>query len=234
MRVGKCALAAVLVGGSILAGSVAAQQGPGSPGPQKEQWTAPDKPGDGVAEVVLPDGSDPMACRLSASVKGGASCTKVLCKGESPVFTNSVQSKMIAKRNALSIAKAHYAHFLQEEVNSKRTVDMVSSALRKEGTADAGTSATSGQVVTESISEHASELIKGFVVVEDGFAAEGNEAVAYVIGGVSCVTQRGADNLKAGNRANMSTGVGGGAGGGAAGNGMAPVPSRRRAGMDQM
>jgi hypothetical protein len=228
MRVGRYALAAVVVGGSILAGSVAAQQGSGV-GTQKEHWTAPDKPGDGVAEVVLQDGSDPMACRLSASVKGGDSCTKVLCKGESPVFTNSVQSKMIAKRNALSIAKAHYAHFLQEEVNSKRTVDMVSSALKKEGTADAGTSATSGQVVTESISERASELIKGFVVVEDGFAAEGNESVAYVIGGVSCVTQRGADNLKAGNRANMSTGAGGGAGGG-----LAPVPSRRRAGMDQM
>jgi hypothetical protein len=232
MKNGKqTVVAALLVIGAMITGSATAQNDAATPGQQKQQWNTPDKPGDGVAEVVLADGADPMACRLSVSLKGGNSCTKVLCKGETAVFTNSVQSKLVAKRNALSIAKAHYVHFLQEEINSKRSVDMITSAIRKEGTADAGVSATSGQVTAESINERASELIKGFVVIEDGFTRQENETVAYVIGGVSCITQRGADTLKAGNKANMSNG--GGAGSEPV-NAPAANPSRRRAGVDQM
>lgn len=199
-------------------------------GEEMQQWKDKDKPGDGVAEVVLQDGNDPMACRIEISVKGGNNCTKVMCKGEAPVFTDSVQSKMAAKKIAMSTAKAHYVHFLQEEITSKRATDIINSAIKKEGGADAGTSATSGFVSADSIREQASAFIKGFSVVEDGYSKEGNDLVAYVIGGVSCMTQRAADNLSAGNKTNNATGSGAG---GTAG-GPAAVPSKRRAGADSM
>lgn len=220
------ALVSLLLG---LGASCAMAQSPSgvAAGEEMQKWVSGDKPGDGKADVLVQDGNDPQACRLSISVKGGG-CTKVMCKGEAPVFTNSVQSKMAAKKIALSTAKAHYVHFLQEEINSKRSTDTINSAIKKEGGADAGTTAASGYVNAESIKEQASALIKGFVVIEDGFAKEGDELVAYTIGGVSCVSQRGADNLSAGNKTNNATSAVGGAtaGGGAA------VPSRRRAGVD--
>jgi hypothetical protein len=200
-------------------------------GEEMQQWTAKDKPGDGKAEVLVQDGNDPMACRLSVSVKGGNNCTKVMCKGEAPVFTSSIQSKMAAKKIALSTAKAHYVHFLQEEINSKRSTDIINSAIKKEGGADAGTNATSGNVNAESIREQASANIKGFAVIEDGMTKDGNDLVAYVIGGVSCLTQKGADNLSAGNKTNNATGSGGGTSEAA---GPAATPSRRRAGADSM
>lgn len=218
----------------VLASSAHAQTTKGIvAGEEMQHWKDKDKPGDGVAEVVMQDGTDPMACRIEASVKGGNNCTKVMCKGEAPVFTESVQSKMAAKKIAMATAKAHYVHFLQEEITSKRATDMINSAIKKEGGADAGTSATSGYVNAESIREQASALIKGFSVVEDGYTKEGNDLVAYVIGGVSCMTQRAADNLSAGNKANnATTGSGSAAGGTAAG--PAAVPSKRRAGADSM
>ena len=202
-------------------------------GEEMQHWKDKDKPGDGVAEVVLQDGNDPMACRIEVSVKGGNNCTKVMCKGEAPVFTDSVQSKMAAKKIAMATAKAHYVHFLQEEITSKRATDIINSAIKKEGGADAGTSVTSGNVTADSIREQASALIKGFAVVEDGYSTEGKDLVAYVIGGVSCMTQRAADNLSAGNKTNNATTGSGSAAGGTAG-GPAAVPSKRRAGADSM
>ncbi len=198
-------------------------------------WKEKDKPGDGKAEVLLPVGNDPMGCRLEISLKGGNNCTKVMCKGEAPVFTSSVQSKMAAKKIAMSKAKAQYVHFLQEEINSKSSTDIISSAIKKEGGADAGTNATSGYVTAETIREQASALIKGFAVVEDGYYKEGNDLVAYVIGGVSCLTQRASDNLSAGNKANnATTGSDGGSTGSAGAGAPAAMPSKRRAGAESM
>ncbi len=202
-------------------------------GPEKQEWAAKDKPGDGVAEVVLQDGSTPMACRIEISLKGGPGCTKVMCKGEQTVMTDSAQSMMAAKKIALSVAKAHYTHFLQEEINSKRATDLIDAAIRNEGGPNPGTQASSGYVSSSTIREQASALIKGFTVVEDGFEKMGNQQVAYVIGGVSCMTQRAADNLSAGNRRDNSTPPAGAAGNAPLGEGAA-VPARRRAGADQM
>lgn len=183
-----------------------AQNAPAPAGNLERNWKAPDKPGDGVAETVIADGVDPGACRIAVSVKGNA-CTKVICKGEQAVFTNSSQSIMAAKRISMSVAKAHYVHFLQEEINSKRATDTIDAALKKEGTADAGTSASSGYVTSQSIREQASALIKGFAVIEDGVVTdEAGGKVAYTIGGVSCVTQRAADTLKAGNATDTAAG----------------------------
>jgi hypothetical protein len=201
-------------------------------GPEKQEWGAKDKPGDGVAEIVLQDGSTPMACRMEVSVKGGPGCTKVMCKGEQTVMTQSAQSMMAAKKIALSVAKAHYTHFLQEEINSKRVTDLIDAAIANEGGPNPGTQASSGYVSSSTIREQASALIKGFAVIEDGFEKLGNQQVAYVIGGVSCLTQRGADNLSAGNRRDNSTPPPGAAG--TAPSEGAVVPSRRRAGADQM
>ena len=76
-------------------------------------------------------------------------------------------------------------------------------------------------------------MIKGFAVVEDGYSTEGKDLVAYVIGGVSCMSQRAADNLSAGNKTNNATTGSGSAAGGSAG-GPAAVPSKRRAGVESM
>lgn len=210
-----------------------AQNAPAAaPGPEMQNWKAPDKSGDGKAEVVLADGVDPAGCRISVSVKGN-SCTKVMCKGEQPIFTNSSQSIMAAKRISLSMAKAHYVHFLQEEINSKRATDVIDAAIKKEGGADAGTKATSGYVSSQTIREQASQLIKGFSVVEDGVTVEGSNKVAYTIGGVSCVTQKAADNLSAGNKTNMANGQRGNAQNANLDQESQPSSSRRRA-LDEM
>ncbi len=203
-------------------------------GPEKQDWAAKDKPGDGVAEVILQDGSTPMACRLEISVKGGNGCTKVMCKGEQVAMTSSAQSMLAAKKIALSQAKAHYVHFLQEEINSKRVTDTIDAAIKNEGGPTPGTQASSGYVTSSTIREQASGLIKGFVVIEDGFEKLGNDQVAYAIGGVSCLTQKGADNLSAGNRRDNSTPTPMAGQNGAAGGEPGVVPARRRAGADQM
>lgn len=198
---GAFALAAVLSLGSIAVHGQTAQ-----PGPEMKGWSAPDKPGDGKVEVVLSDGADPHGCRLAISAKG-ASCTKIMCKGEQAIFTNSSQSIMAAKKISLSVAKAHYVHFLQEEINSKRTTDMIDAAIKKEGGPDAATTATSGYVSSQNIREQAGALIKGFAVVEDGVTTdESGGKVAYTIGGVSCATQQAADSQNAGHRTDSSTG----------------------------
>jgi len=224
---------------SLTLGLVAAAaygQSAEAPGKVIQEWAVPDKPGDGKVSVVLQDGNDPMACRLEVSVKGGDNCKKVMCKGESPVFTSSVQSKMAAKNISLSRAKAHYVHFLQEEIGSKRSVDIIGSAIQKEGGVDAGTQEVNGQVMAETIRESASANIKGFVVVEDSFYLQDGKLVAYVIGGVSCLTQIAADTLSAGNKTNNAT-VGAGAKptGSMNGAGVAQeAPVKRRAGAEAM
>jgi len=230
MMTGKQRLLASMLGLTLASwmGSTMAQAGP-----EKKEWVLNDKPGDGVAEVVLQDGSTPMACRIEISLKGGPGCTKVMCKGEQTVMTASAQSMMAAKKIALSVAKAHYTHFLQEEINSKRVTDLIDAAIANEGGPNPGTQASSGYVSSSTIREQASALIKGFSVVEDGFEKMGNQQVAYVIGGVSCITQRAADNSSAGNRRDNSTPPPGAAGNAPLGEGAA-VPSRRRAGADQM
>ncbi len=201
-------------------------------GPEMRDWSAQNKPGDGVVEVVLTDGSTPMSCRLEISVKGGPGCTKVMCKGEQVVMTSSAQSVLAAKKIALSQAKAHYTHFLQEEINSKRVTETIDTAIANEGGQTPGTQTSSGYVSSSTVREQASALIKGFAVIEDGFESLGNQQVAYVIGGVSCLTQRAADNMNAGNRRdNAAYGNSGSAGGPA--NAMM-TPMRRRAGVDQM
>ena len=231
--------AARALGTSFVVGLSAAAvygQAADAPGKVKQEWTIPDKPGDGKASVVASDGNDPMACRLEVSVKGGDNCTKVMCKGEAPVFTSSVQSKLAAKKIAMSTAKAHYVHFLQEEITSKRTTDMINSAILKEGGPDAGTQAVSGFVNAESIHEQASAFIKGFSVIEDGVYLLDGKQVAYTIGGVSCLTQRAADNLSAGNKTNNAT-IGSGSKPAGADNesGAAQeAPVKRRAGADSM
>ncbi|MDM7943532.1 MAG: hypothetical protein QUV35_12985 [Hydrogenophaga sp.] len=201
-------------------------------GPEKQEWIAMDRPGDGVAEVVLPDGTTPMACRLEISVKGGAGCTKVMCKGEQVIMTGSPQSILAAKKIALSQAKAYYTHFLQEEINSKRVTDTIEAAIANEGGPAPGTQASNGYTSSATIREQATALIKGFSVIEDGFYKLGNGSVAYAIGGVSCLTQRGADNLSAGNRRDNATPAAGFQSGTAAD--AAVTPTRRRAGADQM
>ena len=218
--------AAALALGIFVCGA-SAQQG----GAEMSNWSAKDKPGDGVVEVVLPDGDDPKACRLSVSAKGGASCPKVLCKGEQAVMTSSAQSKMAAKKIALASAKAHYVHFLQEEVNSRRVTDTIDAAIKNEGGANAGTTASSGYVTSATIREQASGMIKGFAVVEDGFYKDGDALIAYVIGGASCRTQVAADSLSAGNRSDTSHSQAQRAGGASD---ASTAPSRRRAGADQM
>jgi hypothetical protein len=227
-------LAATMMALVICAASaaVSAQNAPAAPaGNEINGWKSPDTPGDGKAEVVLADGTDPAACRVAVSVKG-SSCTKVLCKGEQAVFTNSSQSILAAKRIALSVAKAHYVHFLQEEINSKRATDTIDSAIKKEAGGNAGTSATSGYVVSQSIREQASALIKGFAVIEDGVVTdEAGGKVAYAVGGVSCVTQNAADSLNARNASNSASGQGQSGTGPASG--AQPANSRRRA-LDSM
>jgi len=224
---------------SLTLGLVAAAangQSAEAPGKVMQEWAVPDKPGDGKASVVIPDGNDPMGCRLEVSVKGGDNCSKVMCKGEAPVFTSSVQSKMAAKKIAMSTAKAHSVHFLQEEINSKRATDMINSAIQKEGGPDAGTQAVSGYVNAESIREQASALIKGFSVIEDGFYLLDGKQVAYAVGGVSCLSQRAADNLSSGNKTNTATtGVGAKPTTGANDPGTAQeAPVKRRAGAEAM
>lgn len=202
-------------------------------GAEKQEWSAADKPGDGVAEVVLPDGSLPMACRIEISLKGGDGCTKVMCKGEQVVvIMGSPQSMLAAKKIAMSQAKAHYTHFLKEEINSKRVTDTIDAAVSHEGGPTPGTQASSGYTSSSTIREQASALIKGFAVIEDGFEKMGNGSVAYAIGGVSCLTQRAADNLSAGNRRDNATPSSANQGGAPADAAM--TPSRRRAGADQM
>jgi len=203
-------------------------------GSEMRDWNAKDKPGDGVAEVLLPDGNTPMACRLEISVKGGPNCTKVMCKGEQVAMTSSPQSMMAAKKIALQQAKAHYVHFLQEEITSKRVTDAIDAAIKNEGGANAGTQASSGYVSASTIREQASALIKGFSVIEDGFQKLGDGQVAYVIGGVSCLTQRGADNSSAGNRRDNSDAQGPSAQRGGQVTEPDPDQRRRRAGADQM
>ena len=212
-------------------GALAVQAQTVTTGPEISGWKAPDKPGDGKAEVVLADGATPAACRVGISTRG-ASCSKIVCKGEQAVFTNSSQSILAAKRISMSIAKAHYVHFLQEEINSKRATDIIEGALKKEGGPDAGTSASSGYVASQNIREQASALIKGFVVIEDGITTdESGGKVAYTIGGVSCITQNAADNSRNGNATNSATnGQGNNANGGQQ---AAPGDSRRRA-LDNM
>jgi hypothetical protein len=217
----------------ILFVTIAHSQNELRPGPQRQQWNAPDVPGDGKVEVNLKDGADPMACRVSVSIKGGANCQKVLCRGESAVYTNSVQSRLAAKKIAMSIAKAHYVHFLQEEVSSQSNTDIISSAIKKEGGVDAGTAVTNGNVTTQSIREQASGLIKGFTVIEDGYDVDGNDQVAYVLGGASCVTQRAADTLGNGNKTNNGANSSYG-GSNSNQSGQTPSSSRRRAGADDM
>lgn len=201
-------------------------------GPEKQSWTAPNKPGDGVAEVVLPDGSTPMACRLEISVKGGPGCSKVMCKGEQVVMTGSPQSMLAAKKIALSQAKTHYTHFLQEEINSKRVTDTIDAAIANEGGPTPGTQASSGYVSSSTIREQATAMIKGFVLIEDGFEKMGNGQVAYAIGGASCITQRAADNMSAGNRRDNAASPSSGLSGLPAES--ITTPSRRRAGADEM
>ena len=227
-------LASVLTVGLLAA--TAYGQSADSPGPVKQQWETPDTPGDGKASVVAPDGNDPMGCRVEVSVKGGDNCTKVMCKGEVPIFTSSLQSKMAAKKIAMSTAKAHYVHFLQEEIISKRTTDIINSAILKEGQLDPGTQAQSEYASAESIHEQASAFIKGFSVIEDGVYLQDGKPVAYVIGGVSCLTQRAADNLRAGNKTNNATvGAGSKPAGGAIDSGAAQeAPAKRRAGAEAM
>lgn len=217
---------------AVLLLSGAMTQAAAQAGPEKQEWIAMDRPEDGVAEVVLPDGASPMACRLEISVKGGAGCTKVMCKGEQVVMTASPQSMLAAKKIALSQAKAHYAHFLQEEINSKRVTDTIDAAIANEGGPTPGTQASSGYTTSSTIREQATALIKGFSVIEDGFEKLGAGSVAYAIGGVSCLTQRGADNLGAGNRRDNATQSTASQGGASADAAVAPV--RRRAGADQM
>ena len=199
-----------------------------------QTWTAKDKPGDGVAEVLLSDGPTPMACRVEISLKGGPGCTKVMCKGEQVAATQSPQSMMAAKQIAMSKAKAHYTHFLQEEINSKRTTDLIDAAIVNEGGPTPGTQASSGYTSAQTIREQASALIKGFSVIEDGFEKMGNGQVAYVIGGVSCMSQKAADNMSAGNKRDNSTPPAGMSGGSQGESGPAAVPARRRSGSDQM
>lgn len=202
-------------------------------GPESQGWNDKDKPGDGVAEVLVQDGNTPMACRLEISVKGGAGCTKVMCKGEQVAMTARPQSMMAAKKIAMSQAKAHYTHFLQEEINSKRVTDTIDAAISDEGGPTPGTKESNGYVSSSTIREQASALIKGFVVIEDGFEKMGDGQVAYAIGGVSCITQKGADNLSAGNRRDNADRAPAAQSGGASGD-AAAVPARRRAGADQM
>lgn len=209
-----------------------AQNAPAATGAEMQNWKAPDKPGDGQAEVVLADGVDPAGCRISVSVKGN-SCTKVMCKGEQAIFTNSTQSVLAAKKISLSMAKAHYVHFLQEDINSKRATDSIDAAIKKEGGANAGTNTSSGYVSSQTIREQASHLIKGFAVIEDGVTAEGDGKVAYTIGGVSCVTQKAADNLSAGNKTNMANGQRADAQNSNSAQDAQPANSRRRA-LDSM
>ena len=199
-----------------------------------QTWTAKDKPGDGVAEVLLSDGPTPMACRVEISVKGGPSCSKVMCKGEQVAATQTPQSMMAAKQIAMSKAKAHYTHFLQEEINSKRTTDLIDAAIVNEGGPTPGTQASSGYTSAQTMREQASALIKGFAVIEDGFEKIGNGQVAYVIGGVSCLSQIAADNMSAGNKRDNSTPPTGSNSGTKSDVGPATVPARRRAGSDQL
>lgn len=230
MTVGKFTRSAVLLGFLLAIAGIANAQGK----EEYQTWTSKDKPGDGVAEVVLSDGPTPMACRVEVSVKGGPSCSKVMCKGEQTVMTASPQSMMAAKQIAMSKAKAHYTHFLQEEINSKRVTDLIDAAIANEGGPTPGTQASSGYTTAQTIREQASALIKGFAVIEDGFEKMGNGQVAYVIGGVSCLSQKAADNMSAGNRRDNSTPPSSGMGGGQSDGGPAAVPARRRAGADQM
>jgi len=199
-----------------------------------QTWTSKDKPGDGVAEVVLSDGPTPMACRVEISIKGGPNCSKVMCKGEQTVMTQSPQSMMAAKQIAMSKSKAHYTHFLQEEINSKRVTDLIDAAIANEGGPTPGTQASSGYMSAQTIREQASALIKGFAVIEDGFEKMGNGQIAYVIGGVSCLSQKAADNMSAGNRRDNSTPPPNMGGASQGEGGPATVPARRRAGADQM
>jgi hypothetical protein len=217
MTIGKPALAAVLL---ALAGTAAAQQ----TGPEMQNWSAPDKKGDGVAEVVVADGVDPIGCRVAVSVAGN-SCAKVVCKGEQAVFSNSSQSIQAARKIAMSMSKAHYVHFLKEEINSKQAIDTISAAVSNEGGATPGTRESHGQVITQRIREQASGMIKGFSVIEDGVRTdESGKRVAYVIGGASCKSQQVADQMAAGNASNGTYGA-------AQGQSAAPAPSesRRRA-----
>lgn len=194
---GKAALAALML---AIAGAATAQQA----GPEMQNWTAPDTKKDGVAEVVLADGADPIGCRAAVSVAGN-SCKKVLCKGEQAIFTNSSQSIQAARRIALSTAKAHYAHFLTEQITSKLAVDTITAAVVNEGGANPGSKASHGQLITQKIREQASEMIKGFSVIEDGVKTdEAGNRVAYVIGGASCKSQQAADALRAGNAVNSA------------------------------
>lgn len=227
--IGKPSLRLLLLASMLV---VLSTQAAAQAGPEKRDWAAKDKPGDGVAEVVLSDGNTPMACRIEISLKGGPSCTKVMCKGEQVAMTGSAQSMLAAKKIALSQAKAHYTHFLQEEINSKRVTDTIDAAIRNEGGPTPGTQASSGYVSSSTIREQASALIKGFAVIEDGFEKLGTDQVAYVLGGVSCLTQRAADNMSAGNRRDNATPPGGVQADAPAD--AAAVPTRRRAGADQM
>ena len=199
-----------------------------------QTWTAKDKPGDGVAEVLLPDANTPMACRLEISVKGGPSCSKVMCKGEQVPATQSPQSMMAAKQIALSIAKSHYTHFVAEEINSKRSTDLIAAAIVNESGPNPGAQASNGSTFVQTVREQASALIKGFAVIEDGFEKIGNGQVAYVIGGVSCLSQIAADNMSAGNKRDNSTPPAGSNSGTKSDAGPATVPARRRAGSDQL
>lgn len=218
---GKAALAAALL---ALAGIASAQQA----GPEMQNWTAPDKKGDGVAEVVVADGVDPIGCRVAVSVAGNA-CTKVMCKGEQAIFSNSPQSVQAARRIAMSMAKAHYVHFLQEEINSKVAIDTISAAVSNEGGSKPGTRESHGQVITQRIREQAAAMIKGFSVIEDGVRAdETGKRVAYVIGGASCKSQQAANQMAAGNAATAGNGMGQ-----APAAAPAPAESRRRA-MDNL
>ena len=201
-------------------------------GPLNQRWGAKDKPGDGVVEVVLPDGATPMGCRMEISLKGGSNCSKVFCRGDQTAITQSPQSMMAAKRIALSVAKAHYVHFLTEEINSQRTTNIISEAIKLEGGPSAKTEASDGYSNVQDIREQASALIKGFAVVEDGFEKIGDGYNAYVIGGVSCLSQQAADNLNAGNQRDNATFPGANAPAGQGNNSVTPM--RRRAGADQM
>jgi hypothetical protein len=215
--IGKAALAAVVM---ALALPALAQQA----GPVMQNWTAPDKKGDGVAEVVLADGVDPIGCRVGVSVAGNA-CTKISCKGEHAVMTNSSQSIQAARRIALANAKAHYIHFLKEEIHSKAAIDTISSAISNEGGANPGTRSSHGEVMTTRIREQASGMISGFSVIEDGVRTdEAGKRMAYVIGGASCKSQQAAAQMAAGNPGN-----GAHAGHNPAAAAPAPAESRRRA-----
>jgi hypothetical protein len=217
--IGKAALAAVVL---ALAAPAMAQQA----GPAMQNWSAPNKPGDGVVEVVLADGVEPMACRVGVSVAGNG-CAKVTCKGEYSIFSNSSQSIQAARRIAMSNAKAHYVHFLKEEIHSKRATDTISSAVANEGGANPGTRESHGYVTTDRIREQASGMISGFSVIEDGVRSdEAGKRVAYVIGGASCKSQQAAAQLAAGNPNGSAAGARGQA---AATPAPLPAESRRRA-----